>query len=67
MRFSKKIVCLVIGLNVAYVLLIAYLYLKVQSEPTVLTGSWFAFTTVELWQLGNIKNHETKNKEDKTQ
>lgn len=54
-RFSKFIVVLVILLNVAFTLGIFYLFLKVGSEPTTLIGSWFAFTTVELWSLSKIK------------
>ena len=54
-RFSKFIVVLVILLNVAFTLGIFYLFLKVGSEPTTLIGSWFTFTTVELWSLSKIK------------
>jgi len=59
-RFSKFIVILVILLNVAFTLGIFYLFLKVGSEPTTLIGSWFTFTTVELWNLAKIRRDKIK-------
>ncbi len=59
-RFSKFIVILVILLNVAFTLGIFYLFLKVGSEPTTLIGSWFTFTTVELWSLAKIRRDKIK-------
>jgi len=57
-RFSKLIVSMVIALNVVFTLAILYVFCKVGSEPTVLVGAWFAFTTVELWSLAQIKKRE---------
>lgn len=62
-RFSKFIVVLVILLNMAFTAAVLYVFLKVGSEPQVLIGSWFAFTTGELWMLSGIK--KKKIKEDK--
>ncbi len=59
-RFSKFIVTLIILLNVAFTLGIFYLFLKVGSEPTTLIGSWFTFTTVELWSLAKIRRDKIK-------
>lgn len=63
-RFSKFIVVLVILLNVAFTLGIFYLFLKVGSEPTTLIGSWFTFTTVELWSLAKIRRDKIKEDND---
>lgn len=60
MKFSKWIVSLVILLNVVFTGAVLYTFFKVGSEPGVLIGSWFAFTTVELWSLSKIKREETK-------
>lgn len=58
MRFSKAIVALVILLNVAFAAAVLYVYLQTSSEPTVLVGCWFAFTTGELFLLAKIKTKE---------
>lgn len=59
-RFSKRIVALVIFLNVIFAAAVLYVFLRTSSEPTVLVGCWFAFTTGELWMLSSIR----KKKED---
>lgn len=53
-RYSKKIVALVILLNTGFTGAILYLFLRTGSEPTALIGCWFAFTTGELWLLSGI-------------
>lgn len=55
MEFSKKIVTLIIFLNIAFTMAVFYVFLRVGNEPTVLVGCWFAFTTGELWLLSKIK------------
>ena len=63
-RFSKFIVTLVIILNVIFTAAILYVFLKTDgSEPSTLIGSWFAFTTVELWSLSKIKRAKVKEDE----
>ena len=62
-RFSKFIVTLVILLNVVFTAAVLYVFLRVGSEPTVLIGSWFAFTTGELWMLAGIKKRKIKENE----
>lgn len=64
-RFSKFIVTLVILLNVVFTASVLYVFLRVGSEPTVLIGAWFAFTTGELWMLASIR--KKKIKEDKNE
>lgn len=53
-RFSKRIVALVIMLNVAFTGAVLILFLRTGNEPTALIGCWFAFTTGELWMLSGI-------------
>lgn len=59
-RFSKKIVALVILLNVGFTGAVLYLFLRTGSEPTALIGCWFAFTTGELWMLSGITKTKVK-------
>lgn len=58
LRFSKLIVLLVIALNSLFTVGTLYVFLRVGNEPSILIGSWFAFTTGELWLLANIKNSD---------
>ena len=53
-KFSKKIVAMIILLNMAFTIAVLYTFLKVGSEPTVLITAWFGFTTGELWLLSGI-------------
>ena len=55
-KFSKLIVALVIFLNICFAIGVLYVFLKTSNEPGVLVGSWFAFTTGELWLLADIKS-----------
>lgn len=57
-RFSKFIVTLVIILNVLFTAAVLYIFSTLGSEPVVLIGAWFAFTTGELWMLSSIKKKE---------
>jgi len=57
-RFSKKVVSTVITLNVIFAAAILIVFWHTGSEPTVLVGSWFAFTTGELWTLSTIRKKE---------
>jgi len=63
-RFSKFIVTFVILLNVIFTAAVLYIFLQVGSEPQVLIGSWFAFTTGELWMLSSIKKKKVKENEN---
>ncbi len=54
-----------IALNVVFTGAVFYVFLKTDgSEPQVLIGSWFAFTTTELWNLARIKQVKIR-KDDK--
>lgn len=57
-RFSKKVVSAVIALNVIFAAAVLIVFWHTGSEPTVLVGSWFAFTTGELWTLSTIRKKE---------
>ena len=60
-KFSKKIVALVIALNVTFTGVVLYLFLRTGNEPSTLIGCWFAFTTGELWLLSGITKTKVKN------
>lgn len=61
--FSKRIVKLVIAINVLFTIAVFYAFIKTGNEPATLITAWFAFTTVEVWELGKIKRSKTKKKE----
>ena len=58
--FSKLIVAFVITANVFFTIAVLYTFLKTSNEPTALISAWFAFTTVELWQLATIKKRKVE-------
>lgn len=60
MKFSKKIVGFIIAINILFTAAILYVFVRVGNEPYALVGAWFAFTTVELWNLASIKKVESK-------
>lgn len=61
-NFSKKIVILVILMNILFTLAIMYLFLRTGNEPMTLVGAWFGFTTVELFSLASIKKKKEETK-----
>ena len=64
-RFSKRIVSLVIALNVLFTVAVLYVFIRTGSEPMTLVGAFFTFTTVELWSLASIKKKKEENNESK--
>ena len=58
--YSKFIVTFVVVANVIFTGAVLWVFLRTSTEPTTLIGSWFAFTTVELWQLANIKKKKVE-------
>lgn len=54
-KFSNLVVVAVIIMNLWYTREVLESFRIVGSEPTVLTGAFFAFTTGELWMLKEIK------------
>lgn len=58
-KYSKKIVFLVIMLNALFTIAIFYIYLKQGTEPTTLIDRWFQFTGIELGSLAGIKVVDT--------
>lgn len=63
-NFSKFIVVFVIAVNIIFTVAVLWVFLKTSAEPTTLIGSWFAFTTVELWQLAKIKTKKVEREEN---
>lgn len=58
--FAKKIVTLVVFLNILFTASVLYVFLKTGNEPMTLVGCWFGFTTGELWMLSSIKKSKVK-------
>lgn len=63
-RFSKRIISFIIVLNLLFTLSILYIFLKTGNEPMTLIGSFFGFTTIELWNLAKIKQQKIKGNEE---
>ena len=64
MRFSKKIVILIVTLNILFAVAVLAVFWHTGSEPGVLVGAWFTFTTGELWALSKVTRDKNKtNKE----
>lgn len=63
-KFSKGLVTFIVAINVLFTIAVFYVFLKTSNEPTALIGSWFAFTTVELWQLATIKKKKVDKNND---
>ena len=58
--FSKFIIGFVIAANILFTCAVLWVFLRTSAEPTALIGSWFAFTTVEVWQLAKIKQKKVE-------
>ena len=54
-EFSKRVVVAIVAANVLFTAAVLWVFLRTGSEPQVLIGAWFAFTTGELWLLAGIK------------
>lgn len=63
-KFAKRIISFVIGANVIFTILVLYLFFKTGLEPQTLITTWFAFTTVEVWQLAKIKMKKVEKDEN---
>ena len=57
-KFSKRIVVLVILLNIIFTVAVFAAAFFNAIIPDSLIGAWFAFTTGELWFLSTIKKSE---------
>ena len=55
MKYSKRIVLLIIILNVLFTAGVLAVFWHTGNEPSVLVGSFFAFTSSELFMLSSIK------------
>lgn len=63
-RFSKKIVTLVIIMNIIFTAAVLYIFWQVGNEPSTLIAAFFGFTTVELWALASITKTKLKEGDD---
>jgi hypothetical protein len=63
-KYSKIIVTIVIILNIIFTIAVLCIFKETHSEPTVLIGSWFSFTTGEMWMLSSIKKSEVKKEKE---
>lgn len=61
--FSKLVVIFVIVANILFTEKILDVFRETSTEPAALIGSWFAFTTVELWSLSKIKINDRRKDE----
>ena len=64
--FSKAVVVLVILLNVAFAYRVLEVFAITGTEPMVLIGAWFSFTTGELWMLSGIARTKIHKGEEET-
>lgn len=55
MKFSNRVVAVVIALNVLFTLAVLVVSWHTSQGLDTLVVGWFAFTTGELWTLGKIK------------
>lgn len=55
MKYSKRIVLLIIILNVLFTIGVLAVFWHTGNEPSVLVGAFFGFTTGELFMLSGIK------------
>ena len=62
--FSKLIIGFVIAANILFTIAVLWIFLQTASEPATLIGAWFAFTTVEVWQLAKIKQKKVEKESD---
>ena len=65
-RFAKRIVLLVIILNIIFTGFVLWIFDRQGTEPVALIGAFFAFTTGELWLLASIKKTEVKKNDKRT-
>lgn len=53
--FNKRIVSLIVWMNIIFTIVVAFLFYKTGNEPSALIDKWFKFTGVELVALAGIK------------
>lgn len=58
-QFNKKIVALIVIMNILFTATIVFLYYRTGSEPSTLIDKWFKFTGTELVALAGIKGIDT--------
>lgn len=64
-KFSKMMVALVILMNISFTIAVLYVFVKTGgNEPVTLIGSFFTFTTGELWLMASIKKAKVNKKDE---
>lgn len=58
-QFNKKVVDLIIWMNIIFTAVIVFLFYKTGSEPSTLIEKWFKFTGTEMVALAGIKVADT--------
>ena len=58
MKFSKKIVTLIVMLNVMFTVGVLVVFWHTGNEPTELVRMWFLSFTAELWLISGIKKRK---------
>jgi hypothetical protein len=58
--FSKITIWTIIVLNILFAAAVLYVFYKTGSEPTVLIGFWFGFTSGEITLAAWIKRNKLK-------
>lgn len=66
MRYSKIIVLLIVALNLLFAVAVLAVFWHTGSEPGVLVGAWFTFTTGELWALSKVTRDKNKIKKERS-
>lgn len=64
-KFSKRIIAVVIALNIAFTIAILVCFWHTGNEPASLVVAFFSFTTVELWSLSKIKREKLKEEKER--
>jgi flagellar basal body-associated protein FliL len=60
MKFSKKIVVLIVAINSIFAAAVLIVFWHTGNEPAALVAAWFAFTTGELWALSKVTREKNK-------
>lgn len=65
MRFSKKIVILIVIFNIIFAAAVLIVFWHTGNEPASLVVAWFAFTTGELWALSKVTREKNKSNKER--
>jgi hypothetical protein len=66
-KFSKLLILAIVLANIGFTAVVLWMFYATGSEPGVLIGAWFAFTTGELWALATIKRSKVRSKNEQNE